>query len=76
MIGIFLLVTLAVNMVTAARRLRRRDLSALLQASGWAMNGKMRLIPSMARLFTRKAVFPPGSRRHRREWREKKSRAG
>jgi len=65
MIGLFLLVSVGVNAITAARRLRRRNLSVLLQASGWAVNGKMRLIPSMARLFTRRTTLPPGSRKRR-----------
>ncbi len=67
MIGIFLAVTVIINSITAAKKLRQRDLSVLLQASGWALNGRMRLIRSMASFFSRKASYPKGARKHHRE---------
>jgi hypothetical protein len=67
MIGIFLSVTMLINGITAAKKLRQRDLGVLLQASGWALNGRMRLIRSMARFFSRKASLPKGARKHHRE---------
>ena len=42
-------------------RLRRRDLSALLEGSGWAVNARMRLTRAQARAFTYTPPFPSGS---------------
>ncbi|MBM3238734.1 hypothetical protein FJZ31_20785 [Candidatus Poribacteria bacterium] len=67
MIGIFLVVTILVTALAAWKKLRQRDLGVLLQASGWAINGRMRLIRAMARFFTRKTRIPKGARRHRKE---------
>ncbi len=67
MIAIFLSVTMFINAITAAKKLRQRDLSVLLQASGWAINGRMRLIRSMAKFFSRKTSLPKGARKHHRE---------
>ena len=38
--------------VSAFRRIRRRDLSAVLEASGWAINARMRLTRRQSRTFT------------------------
>ena len=43
-------------------KLRRRDLSTVLEACGWAMNLRMKLRRRMARLFTRRPRLPQGSR--------------
>lgn len=48
---------------TAWRKLRRRDLGGLLQASGWSINSPLRLTRLMARLFTRRTRLPRGARR-------------
>ena len=67
MIGVFITVTVLATGFTAWRKLRQRDLGVLLQASGWAINGRMRLIRPMARFFCRKARLPKGSSKHRKE---------
>ncbi|MDP2315219.1 MAG: hypothetical protein Q8P41_20135 [Pseudomonadota bacterium] len=43
-------------------KLRRRDLSALLEACGWALNGRMRLTHYLSLLFTQRPGLPRGSR--------------
>ncbi len=50
--GAVLAVILPASLVTAIR-LRRRDLSAILEGSGWAINARMRLTWSQSRAFTR-----------------------
>ena len=65
-LAIFFIITVTIMALSAWARLRRRDLGVLLQASGWAINGKMRLTASMARLFTRKTLIPKGARK--RSW--------
>ncbi|MCB9666439.1 MAG: hypothetical protein H6732_20180 [Alphaproteobacteria bacterium] len=42
-------------------RLRRRDLATLLEAGGWALNGRMRLNGHLASLMTRRPGLPAGS---------------
>ena len=54
--------------VLAVMKLRRRDLSAVLAGTGWAINARMRLTWRQARMFTRRPAYPKGSRggpRHR-----------
>ncbi len=41
-------------------KLRRRDLGAILNAGGWAVNRPLRFSTALAREFTRLAVLPPG----------------
>ena len=42
-------------------KLRRRDLGAILNACGWAVNRPLRFSNGLAREFTRLAVLPPGA---------------
>ena len=42
-------------------KLRRRDLSTVLEACGWAMNLRMILTRRLSLLFTRRPGLPPGS---------------
>ena len=51
--------------ISAWSKLRRRDLGVLLQASGWAINGRIRLTRVMARIFTRHTPLPPMATRRR-----------
>ncbi len=46
-------------------KLRQRDISALLEACGWALNGRMRLTHYLSLLFTRRPGLPEGSVRKR-----------
>jgi len=61
------LVVLVPVFLTATLRLRRQDLSSLLEGSGWAVNARMRLSRAQKRQFTRRAPFPEdavGTPRH------------
>ena len=49
-------------------KLRRRDLSTVLEACGWAMNLRMKLRRPLARLFTRRPGLPRGSKIARVDW--------
>ena len=48
--------------LVAIMKLRRRDLSALLEGSGWAVNARMRLRFRQARFFTSRPPLPRGAR--------------
>jgi hypothetical protein len=54
--------------IVAALKLRKRDLSTILEASGWAINARMRLTRSQARFFTRVPDYPAGARGIRRRY--------
>ena len=51
------------SLIIGILKLRRRDLSLLLEASGWAINGPMRLSLNLAHSLTEVAELPPGSLR-------------
>lgn len=66
--GAIMLVMLPISIV-AILKLRRRDLSAILEGSGWAVNARMRLTRNQARFFTGRPKYPKGARGvHRRFW--------
>jgi hypothetical protein len=65
LIGAILLVMVPISLV-AILKLRRRDLSAILEGSGWAINARMRLTRRQKRFFTRRPPYPSGSRGTRR----------
>lgn len=67
MIGIFLGVAILTAGISGWIKLRQRDIGILLQASGWSINGKMRIIRPMARFFCRKARIPKGAKKYRKE---------
>jgi hypothetical protein len=48
--------------VVSLLKLRRRDLSAILEGSGWAINARMRLTRRQKRYFTCKPRYPAGAR--------------
>ena len=52
--------------ILAIVKLRRRDLSALLEGSGWAINARMRLTFRQGRFFTFRPPLPRGARGTRR----------
>ena len=64
-IGLGLLVAVLVVLlpvaIIAVTKLRRQDLSALLEACGWAINVRMRLNRAQRRYFTRYAPYPKGA---------------
>ena len=43
-------------------KLRKRDLSAILEGSGWAINARMRLTLRQGRFFTQRPKYPKGAR--------------
>ena len=59
-VGAILAVMLPISII-ALIKLRRRDLSAILEGSGWAINARMRLTMSQARFFTRRPSYPLGA---------------
>ncbi len=48
-------------------KIRKRNMSALLEASGWAVNVHMRLNATLGRLFTHVPNLPKGARREHRD---------
>ena len=55
--------------LVAHLKLRRRDLSAIIEASGWAINARMRLTRRQANYFTCVPGYPSGARGvRRRRW--------
>lgn len=52
---------MAVSGVIGWFRLRQRDLSTLLEASGWALNGRMRMTFKLGDQFTVRPDLPQGS---------------
>ena len=53
-----IIVLLSPLMILAVLKLRKRDLSAILEGSGWAINARMRLTRSQCREFTQKPPYP------------------
>ena len=49
------------SVLLAWLKLRRRDIGAILNAGGWAVNRPLRFSSGLAREFTRLAVLPPGA---------------
>ena len=64
-VAVFAAVIVLITAISAWSKLRRRDLGGLLQASGWAINGRLRLTRPMARLFTRRTPLPRESEKRR-----------
>lgn len=54
-------VVLVPTVLVAAIKLRRRDLSAILEGSGWAINARMRLTLGQRKQFTRRPAYPAGA---------------
>lgn len=52
---------MAVSGIIGWFRLRQRDLSTLLEASGWALNGRMKLTFALGAQFTEEPKLPQGS---------------
>ena len=48
-------------------KIRKRNLSGLLEASGWAVNAHMRINTQMGRLFTHTPDLPKDARKERRD---------
>lgn len=57
-----ILAVLVPSTVLAVIRLRRHDLSAILEGSGWAINARMRLTHGQRCHFTKRPAYPHGAR--------------
>ncbi len=64
-VGILVLVLVISAVTVALVKLRRRNLSMLLEACGWSVNAPMRLTARIGRLFTVVPQPPEGTRRRR-----------
>ncbi len=51
------------SVIIAALKLRQRTIGPLLDANGWAINGRVRINIPFGTALTEQAVLPPGSRR-------------
>ena len=60
-LGAVLIVLLPISIV-AFLKLRRRDLSAILEGSGWGVNSRMRLTRKQGRFFTERPKYPRGAK--------------
>jgi len=68
-VGAVLVVMVPISIV-ALVKLRRRDLSAILEGSGWAINARMRLTREQSRFFTERPKYPSGAKGvHHFPWR-------
>ena len=70
-IGGAVLAVLLPTVIVAWMKLRKRDLSAILEGAGWAVNARMRLTRRQGHVFTRRPRLPLGStlvggKKHRR----------
>jgi len=63
LIGVFvaILAVMVPYSVMAFVKLRKRDLSAILEGSGWAINARMRLTFRQGRFFTQQPRLPAGA---------------
>lgn len=63
--SVVVLLILVPTIINAWIKLRRRDIGTLLEASGWAVNARMRLTRIMRGVFTRRPGIPKGSEKER-----------
>jgi hypothetical protein len=61
-LGLILFISLP-SMFIAALKLRQRTLGPILEANGWAINGRVRINIAFGAALTRLATFPPGAKR-------------
>ncbi|HIJ74519.1 MAG TPA: hypothetical protein HPP83_10505 [Candidatus Hydrogenedentes bacterium] len=62
-----LMIVLVPTVLVAFFKLRKRNLSAILEASGWAVNAPMPLTRSLKRLMVRQPAHPKSFRRLRKD---------
>ena len=65
-VGVAILAVLTPTLIMALIKLRRRDLSAILEGSGWAINSRMRLTRAQSMYFTQRPPYPASVHRMRR----------
>ncbi len=61
-LGLFALVS-GPSVIMAWLKLRKRTLGPLLEATGWAINGRVKLTYGLAKRLSRRAEMPPNARR-------------
>lgn len=61
-VAVAVLAVLLPTSVVSMLKLRKRDLSAILEGSGWAINARMRLTRRQGRTFTRRPKYAKGER--------------
>ncbi len=61
--AVILLIVLLPTLVLALLRLLARDIGKILEACGWAINGRMRLTMRLARLLSVTPGLPPNARK-------------
>ena len=61
------MIILIPGIIAGVTKIRKRDMSKLLEASGWAVNVHMRVNTTMGRLFTRAPYLPKGAHKERRD---------
>jgi len=61
-LGVMLLIS-GPSMLVAAFKLRQRNLGPILDANGWAINGRVRINIPFGRTLTETAKLPPGAER-------------
>ncbi|KPK86166.1 MAG: hypothetical protein AMJ81_01930 [Phycisphaerae bacterium SM23_33] len=68
-VGCAVLAVILPTSIVAFIKLRKRDLSAILEGSGWAINARMRLTRRQGRHFTQRPRYPSGAEGvHRPPW--------
>ena len=68
-LGGAVLAVLLPTAIQAIVKLRHRDLSAILEGSGWAINTRMRLTHAQSRQFTQRPAYPPSAKGvHNTRW--------
>ena len=66
LVGIALVILLP-GIIAGFIKIRKRNMGALLEASGWAVNAHMRLSATLGRLFTHVPNLPKDARRERKD---------
>ena len=67
-IGVAILAVVLPTTIVALVKLRRRDLSAILEGAGWAINARMRLTRRQGRYFAQRPRLPAGAELAARWW--------
>ena len=62
-ICLILFAFIAPILISGVFKLRRRDLTPILEGSGWAINIRMRLTRKICKVFTKKSKWPKGTKR-------------
>jgi hypothetical protein len=65
-LGVITLILLP-GIITGFIKIRKRNMSVILEASGWAVNAHMRLNTTLGRLFTNIPRLPKNARKERRD---------